>query len=169
MKRTALIVSMAAALVFIAAPVHAQRTRYGEWFVQLAGPMGEAFTNNTSDSTFGVICSAGFTNCKGYLDVNIRCEDGVTYAGLISTGSGSSALDLKCFIQRTKAESRFVFSFDSDFIVKAIQGETQVGFAFPLGKPGEFRAVRFSIEGALEAVSSLRNEMKKLPAADTNL
>lgn len=158
-----------AAIALLSVSAFAQPKKFGLWEMQTAGELGEAYTTNPSDSTLGLLCSSGFSNCKAYLDVNLGCEEGAKYPALFSGAEGAANIELSCYAWKTKTKTRFVYMLPVDYLVSALKSDKQIGFAFPLAEAGEFKAVRFGVTGAVEAVAALRKALLEVPKGDTRL
>ena len=127
----------------------ADPVKVGDWWltIQASPNIVETFTSNGSNSTFGLICG---TSCTFYLDTNTQCDEGEAVPMLVNSQSGSTYTIAKCEILSNGSITRYLSSFTDKNIVTAISAGNVIGFAIPLIN-GEFKVVRFSLNGAAAA------------------
>ncbi|MDE2342708.1 MAG: hypothetical protein KGL63_04845 [Betaproteobacteria bacterium] len=127
----------------------AEPLKVGDWWltVQASSSLVETFTSNGSNSTFGLICGA---SCTFYLDTHTQCDEGEAIPMLVNSQSGSTYTVAKCEILTRGPITRYVSAFPDKDIVTAISAGNVIGFAIPLVN-GEFKVVRFSLNGAAAA------------------
>ena len=121
-------------------------TNFRDWVVSDFGPYTAAYTTNASETVFGMLCSS---DCTFYLAADNECEDGADYPAMMNSRSGAASLELRC----VKLDGLPLLSAGTtDPYLEMVQGGGIVGFAMPLAS-GRFEVFRFSLDGALEAVT----------------
>jgi hypothetical protein len=126
------------------------------WTFKATGDSGGiAFTENGSGSTLGVVCSQS-NPCKVWLQTQNTCEVGATFPVLATSQSGAASHLLKCENVASGSEKPdYAFLFDDlNAMLNVILKDHMIGFALPLAS-GEFRVVRFSLEGSNETLALL--------------
>jgi hypothetical protein len=145
----------------------ADKWQVGSWMVDIGTTYAEAYTANDSGSTFGFFCYGG--SCGFYLDTGARCDENSKTPYLINAESGSTFVIGTCVHLRSGGTVRYVNSFQDKDIVTAISSGKLIGFAVPLAN-GDFKVVRFSLNGALGASSQAIDGMRAQPKVrDTGL
>lgn len=118
--------------------------KFGDWIVEDRGTYVGAYTNNESNTAFGVLCGK---ECVAYTTADVSCEVGHLYLALINVDSGSLSTEIKCAI----VEGAYVYTILlSGDMISAIKGGGRIGLAMPL-KDGRFEVVRYSLVGASQA------------------
>ena len=135
----------------------AEQKRIGDWAVSTYDGYNEAFTSNDSGSTFGFLCGTG--TCIAYIDVKARCEEGSKIPVLINSSSGSAYVTGKCVHIQDNGQTRYVNSIEDREIAEAMGKGQVIGFAIPMAS-GQFKVVRFSLNGAESAMSRVAKVTK---------
>lgn len=151
---------MALLFVTTSVTVHAQNSRFGEWMVNLSNPatLTEAYTANESGSTFGMVCVATNSRCFYYVSPQVQCEEGALSAALINADAGAMASQIKC----TKlGDSYYSIVEETESLTNLLAGSKNIGIAFPIDG-GKFKVVRFSLNGAQDAISAATRAMVKV-------
>lgn len=143
--------------------VYADKQIIGDWVLDVGGgtSYAEAFTGNDSGSTFGLLCTSA--DCLFYIDMNLKCTEGGKIPMLINSSSGSTYISSTCVHLRSKTEIRYVTAIKDADVVTAISKGKVIGFAVPL-ESGQFKVVRFSLDGAVTATKEAVSRSKTLPA-----
>lgn len=154
--------------ILMVAPASAEKQRVGDWILDIQTRGTEAYTENGSGSSFGLLCMGG--SCSGYVDTNTPCEVNAQLPLLINADAGSTYVVGRCVHYPQSGRIRYVVAIQGSDIVTAISSGSVIGFALAL-KSGEFKVVRFSLEGAQDATSRAAAAMKasKSQFRDTNL
>lgn len=126
----------------------ADKQKIGQWILDVGAQYSEAYTGNDSGSVFGFLCDAN--TCSSYLDVQARCEKDSHAPMLVNSESGSTYVVTKCVHFPAGEGVRYLYSFQDADIFTAISSGSIIGFAVPM-KSGEFKVVRFSLDGAANA------------------
>lgn len=148
---------MLGTLVFAGAA--ALSANYGDWQVTDAsdGSSLVAITINDSGSGFGMACTAP-DSCMWLLVMNSSCKPGDSYTLLVNSAKSADTLDIYCDKQLGDAGWRYFFK-DFDKSSKAFGDSGRIGFAVA-ENDGQFRVVRFSLNGATQALVRLDEESK---------
>ncbi len=124
-------------------------TRVGDWRVNANNGLTEAFTVNESGSKLGLLCSSGSGSCVFYLASSISCTQRAHGIVLVNVTGGAFSLTTTC----QKLDTQWLVTLNNFKLMKTtIEHERVIGFAFPLSD-GEFRAIRFSLDGSTAAIS----------------
>ena len=153
-------------LVFlVGTPIFAQSNsarQIADWSMGvISGATGMyAATFNDSGVAFGNYCYFKTQTCFWVLAINLRTEENARYPVLINSKKGAFNTVMICESAKSVGlESRCVFE-NPDVISEAVIGSGQIGFAFPLAD-GKFHVSRFSLAGGDEAVSSVRELVRR--------
>lgn len=123
---------------------NAKKQFSGDWITSFEGGIGEAYTYNSSNSIFGVMCGE---KCVFYVDFQKDCTDGEGYSSLVSSEAGATTLDMKC-IHLGKRRILSINDFDS---IQSLSIKSKsIGFAIAL-PDSKFHVSRFSLVGSKEA------------------
>lgn len=136
------------AMMCLAGSVWAEKQIIGDWVLDIQPGLSEAYTGNNSGSTFGFLC--GTESCSAYLDTKDTCDEGVNIPMLINAESGSAYVLAKCAHIPQGGSVRYIAVIEDKQIATAISSGVAIGFAIPM-QSGEFKVVRFSLDGALRA------------------
>lgn len=162
-----LIAAVAVGILCFSDGARADKQRVGDWILDIGRTYTEAFTSNNSGSTFGLFCGDG--SCSFYLDTGTKCEENSKTPMLINADSGSTYVIALCIHIPGGGKIRYVNSIQDKDVVTAIATGNIIGFAFPL-EGGEFKVVRFSLDGALNATQRAAANTKLQPKnRDTGL
>lgn len=136
------------AMMCLAGSVWAEKQPIADWVLNVQPGFSEAYTGNDSGSTFGFLCSTD--SCSAYLDTKDRCDEGANIPMLINAESGSAYVLAKCTHFPQAGSVRYISVIEDKQIATAISSGAAIGFAIPM-LGGEFKVVRFSLDGALRA------------------
>jgi hypothetical protein len=133
----------------------AQEGQFGSWAVgSIVGNEGlYAATMNDSNALLGQYCYFEGENCVWLLANDLGCENGSKYPVLINTDAGATSMELECM--KLGGKPRYAFT-DFQSIDKSISETSNLGIAFPL-QSGRFQVNRFSMNGAIKAITFMRN------------
>lgn len=119
-----------------------------------------AFTLNDSDSLLGQYCYIGDEQCFWLVATATKCETNVSTPILISHDKGANHARMICrgSLSTNEGENYYRYVID-DFklIDQAIRSTKIIGVAMPL-KSGEFRAMRFDLDGVIPAIDGMRSK-----------
>lgn len=132
---------------------------FGEWATDFSGPeFVYAFTTNDSGGVLGQYCYFSSGNCIWLISMSSGCEEGHDYPVLANSDAGASQVMVYC---SSKMEGQFVYVFrDFEAIDKLVKDGHKMGFAVPL-QEDRFTVVRFHLDGAGAALSSMRSFFKQ--------
>ncbi len=156
----------AAVLVFLMSlagpsPALAQERSFKEWVVSVKD-MKKPFaaTVNESGAVFGQYCYPESGSCLYIVATASKCEKDANYPVLLNSEAGSAYVELLC--GGSSDGQRFEYYFKNfDTINKIALQDGVLGIAFPLDG-GQFRVVRFKLDGAKEAMPVLRDAAVKI-------
>jgi hypothetical protein len=121
-----------------------------------------AATENDSAGLFGQFCYVKESTCIWVVMIETRCEENKDAAtttpilGVSSAGSFHLGMICRGSVQiRGKKYYRYVLD-SFDLVDTSVRNGGQVGFALPLDT-GQFRVVRFSVDGAVPVLDRMRN------------
>ncbi len=135
-------------MMCLAGAVWAEKQTIGDWVLDVRPGFSEAYTGNNSGSVFGFLCSTD--SCSAYLDTKDSCDEGASIPMLINAESGSAYVLAKCTHFPQAGSVRYISVIEDKQIATAISSGAAIGFAVPM-LGGEFKVVRFSLDGALSA------------------
>lgn len=145
-------------------PGIAASAEIGDWTYGLSDNHASfyAFTTNNSGSVFGEWCSAATGKCTWMVGMNASCnEESSAYPILANTDGAAAPVSIICS-GKLESTDLYRYQFSSWKDLEALLKEAgQIGFAIPL-KAGQFRVVRFSLNGLRAAVSRMENQAAAL-------
>jgi hypothetical protein len=156
-------------LVLASSPLAAAPPKSGtvkDWtFTDYADGTAGAQTTNESESSLGVYC-ASKDNCLAYLATDSGCQDGSKYTVMMNANSGANALLATCKSLATpRSKQQFALFFeDLGAVLDTMLKDHTVGFAIPLAS-GQFKVVRFSLEGSNETLAAVDSAEGAAPGA----
>lgn len=146
------------------APAVAVSAETGDWTYGVSDNRSSfyAFTTNDSGSVFGEWCSASTGKCLWMVGMNASCnEESSAYPILANTDGAAGPVSIICSGKLENTDLyRYQFSSWKD-LESLLKDAGQIGFAIPL-KAGEFRVVRFSLNGLSTAVSRMESQVAAL-------
>jgi len=149
------------AAVCLALPMWAQAQAIGDWRIGNldAGAGMYAATVNETQSVLGQFCQVEGDDfpCYWLLSIDIDCEPGESYIVLVNADHSAVPLEMLC--APLARANRYAFR-DFDTIDSIVRSSTRIGIAFPM-QSGQFQVSRFSLDGAGQAVDSMRSEVIK--------
>lgn len=160
-----------AALLVLANTATAADRVIGDWAVDSANGLYEAYTSNSSGSLLGLVCTDAV--CKFYLLAEVACEDGHDYLALINTEKGAVSRQLGCMTMTLSGKpQKVILMGDPDWFAQTIRSASTIGIAVPMAN-GDFQVFRFSLRGsaaALDAAFALRDRAaRRQPFRDSTL
>jgi hypothetical protein len=142
------------------APAIAESAETGDWIYGVSDNRATfyAFTTNDSGSVFGEWCSASTGKCLWMVGMTASCnEESSAYPILANADGGAGPVSIICGGKLENTDFyRYQFSSWKD-LEALLKDATQIGFAIPL-KAGQFRVVRFSLNGLTAAVSRMEHQ-----------
>ncbi|WP_303761181.1 hypothetical protein [Alcanivorax jadensis] len=141
--------------------------RFGAWTVIRANDGIDliATTANESGSFIGFRCFAKSQECAHVLFADIECTDGGSNPILIN--SDYSALSMNAFCSKNGANYELLLT-PYDDIHRILQKGNDVGFAIPMAS-GQFKVVRFSLNGSEKAMEYVKEKTSRLGKRDSYL
>lgn len=136
--------------------VFAEKLKIGDWVLDDRSVLKEAFTSNSSGSVFGYFCLA--ESCTFYLHSISSCEVGRKLPVLINCDAGSTYVTGACL----KLGDKFYNVIADSDLITAISSGDEIGIAIPL-RGGRFKVLRFSLNGAIDAVKKINDAWKSMP------
>ncbi|RJG13478.1 hypothetical protein D3879_09620 [Pseudomonas cavernicola] len=127
---------------------------FGDWAVIRAAEGSDlvALTRNNDGNYIGLRCFVGERKCVHVLSVDFTCEVGMSYPMLVGSSVSAITIQTSC---RNSAGSHELVLDDQSKIHEVLKQEGLVGFAMPMDS-GLFKVVRFSLNGAYEAMGYVK-------------
>jgi len=133
---------------------------YGNWLVSNEpGESSYAATVNDSGAVLGQFCFSATGKCAWLLYMDAGCADGDDYPVLANSDTASASLKMYCGGQLKSGLYRYVFE-NSDMVDSLMKKGSLVGFAVAK-RAGQFKVVRFSLNGAEPAIARMRSMAEK--------
>ena len=160
------------------APAAPSEVRHGDWVVGNGVVDGVAAqyvgVSNDSRSLFVIWCPVG-EECSMRIVLDTSCDVNHEYTMLMSSSIGAAAVKIRCQGQIPSGEYRYeVLEPGATEVAVAVAGGAKdkgvVGFAIALDG-GQFRALRFSLDGAdlaLQKLLQLREGNATVPNPSKN-
>jgi hypothetical protein len=144
----------------LAGQAHADKS---DWLVVAANDKsGDYIAATVADNDKDFLayrCFKELQLCSIALRSTIKCEDKAKYPMLVNSDSGSFAIEGTCTLNKGNYEHILTpYIQIRDVLVK---GEGIFGIAIPMAS-GEFKAIRFKLRGASEAMLEVTAKTKKL-------
>lgn len=147
---------VAGLLCMLAFACAAKAQGVGQWIYKNSEPDYYAGTLNDSGNGFGQHCSPGEGSCVYFIGLSTRCEDGEDYPALLSSDFGAYSVNLTCQGRTPDGKMhRYVISPFKD-VDSAVRNSKRIGIALAL-EGDQFRVVRFSLDGAVAAITIIRS------------
>lgn len=142
-------------LAFACVPTVMAQPQFQSWFYgTIPGDEGVyAATVNDSNGVIGQYCYKDGGNCIWLLKTDIECTESHKYPVLVNTEAGAANMQLLCI--KTGGQPRYAFT-DFESINNLITSSSNIGIAFPM-ENGRFQVSRFSLAGAVKAISYMRD------------
>jgi hypothetical protein len=122
-----------------------------------------AFTTNDSGAVLGEWCGASTGKCSWMIGLTTMCEQNSSYPILANSDTGAASVMITCGGKVSDTNlSRYQFTSYKD-VESLLQGSKRIGFAIPM-QLDQFRVVRFSLDGAVQAVENMERQVVKNPA-----
>jgi hypothetical protein len=133
----------------------AEEIKYQDWAVQLGDDTVEAYTVNSSQSSFGFFCKG--ETCLYYLNLNLECPANSKTPVLLSGEGAGSAFLTTCM----KLGGRnFQILDEPELVKRTVYGGKKIGFSVAL-QGGEFILAQFTLNGAQVAIERAVAEAKQ--------
>ena len=141
--------------------------RFGSWAVIRASDGVDliAITVNEAGSSVGFRCFATSQECIHVLSANIICKDGDTQPVLINSDHSALSMNAVCSINGNNHE---LLLTNYDVIHEILKKGSHVGFAMPM-ESGQFKVVRFSLDGSGTAMDFVEEATSRLKRGDSYL
>lgn len=157
--------TLASALLFFtaASPAPTRDIPSGDWHWNIDDAEAVyAATTNAADNLLAQFCYPESGSCIYAVTFGLRCTKGNQYPALVNTDAGSMSIELTC--GDDTGEEHLMFASDFDQMDKLVRSGQRIGIVIPL-EGDEFKAVRFSLDGAERALNLMRKAAEKLQAA----
>jgi len=148
----------------ICATSTAQTKSFGDWTVMISDDKNDliAATTVDSDKWFGYRCFGKLGKCAHSLNLAIVCEDRKVYPVLVNSNYSAAAIDCTC--SKNGDSYELIPNYDAihDLVIKS---SGYIGFAVPM-QSGQFKVVRFSLDGVKEAMALAERAIKNVDSAE---
>jgi hypothetical protein len=139
----------------------------GDWAYQ-AQRSFYAATVNDSGNVFGQWCDVSEGTCMYLVAFPVACREDANYPVLANADSGVEQVMVACkgALDSRNAEGRQLYRYAfSDFarIDALVRNSRRIGIAMPM-EADQFRVFRFSLSGALPALTSMRGAAERAAA-----
>ena len=138
----------------------------GDWAWSVDDPeMYYAGTENAAGQTLIQLCDPADGTCLYAVGFDTRCDKGDSYPALVNSDAGTAGIELLCGDEMDDG-GHLMLVKDFDQVDSIIREATRIGFALPM-KGDEFKAVRFSLKGSVNAIEAMRKVAERgAPAAN---
>jgi hypothetical protein len=127
----------------------------GDWTWNVDDP--ETFyaaTGNSAGQMLMQLCDVNEGSCLYAVGFDTTCNEGATHPALVNTDETAASITLHCG-KKLKDGTNLMFIENFDQIDGIIRDARRIGFALPM-QGDEFKAVRFSLKGAVPALDAMR-------------
>jgi len=132
----------------------------GDWTWSIDDPeMFYAGTGNSAGQMLMQLCDISEGSCMYAVGLETTCSEGAAHPALVNTDETAASITLHCG-KKLKDGSNLMFIEDFDQIDGIIRDARRIGFALPM-EGDEFKAVRFSLKGAVQALDAMRKVAAK--------
>lgn len=153
---------LVAVLLGVLSAAHAGDIKSGDWSWDVDDPEAlNALTSNSAANLLAQFCYPEKGNCLYAVAFGMTCEEGEKYPALVNTDKGSRSIELVCGPKFSDENLMLISEFD--VIDKLVRQGKRIGFVMPM-QGDEFKAVRFSLQGATQALDLMRRSAEKLHA-----
>jgi hypothetical protein len=118
-----------------------------------------AGTENSAGQGLMQICYPAKGSCLYAIGFDTTCDEGDSYLALVNSDAGTAILNLKC-ASKLDSGGNLMLAEDFDQLDVLIRSAKRIGFALPM-QGDEFKAVRFSLKGALPALDAMHKYAAK--------
>ncbi len=140
------------------------REQHDDWSSQFLDDMGEASTNESGTSVFGMLCATD--SCRYYFANGIDCQAGMNYPLMLSMAAGALSVDAICEPMATANGDVMLYWFnESATLNEAFAASPEIGIAFPMSG-GEFKLSKFSMKGYEAAIERMVNGLRERRGAN---
>jgi hypothetical protein len=149
-----------AVVSYSSSAVSANVATFGDWGVLRSSDGKDliAGTVNQAGNFIGFRCFSATKECVHALGADIICDNGDKYPILINSSTASLSMEAICS-KNDKTHELLLTKYD-DIHEILIKGGS-VGFAIPM-ENGNFKAVRFSLDGSQKAIKLVEDATSKL-------
>lgn len=120
-----------------------------------------AATTNSAGQLLGQYCYPKLGKCMYLVGFSITCEEDSNYPALVNTDKGAQSIQLICGGKLDDVDQNVLMASNFDELDKIIRGASRIGFVIPM-QSDDFKAVRFSLRGAEDALDRMRAAALKL-------
>jgi hypothetical protein len=133
---------------------------YGSWFVALSSDKKDfvAYTFQDDDKILGYRCFTSQASCAHIIVTANTRTSGNNYPILINSSSGSYMVS--CASSNNHGRFELLPTDFDGFHKTLVDSKGYVGFAIPL-ESGQFKVIRFSLDGAKEAMSATEAAVRR--------
>jgi hypothetical protein len=132
----------------------------GDWAWNVDDPETYyAATGNSAGQMLMQLCDINEGSCLYAVGFDTTCNEGATHPALVNTEETAASITLHCG-KKLKDGTNLMFIEDFDQIDGIIRNATRIGFALPM-QGDEFKAVRFSLKGAVPALDAMHKYAAK--------
>jgi len=137
--------------------------RAREWIWNVDDPdLPYAATANSAGNLLAQFCVPSDGNCFYAVSLGIDCDEGDEYTALANTKGGATTVDLVCGTEHDEETGAHAFVFqDFGEIDDLVRTYDRIAFAVAM-RDGEFKAVRFSLDGSNQALDLMRKAAERL-------
>ena len=141
--------------------------RSGDWVWSVDDPEAYyAATENSAGQMLAQFCDTKEGSCIYVVGFDTNCDEGDAYPVLVNSDAGTASLDFLCGGDLEDG-GHLMIAKDFDQLDDLIRKATRIGFALPM-QGDEFKAVRFSLRGSVNAIESMRKVAALGPPTDKN-
>ena len=129
--------------------------RSGDWVWNVDDPESyHAATQNAAGQVLMQMCDPADGTCFYVVGFDTTCDEGDSYPALLNSDAGTASIELLCS-GKVDSGSNVMLVKDFEQVDNIIREATRIGFALPM-KGDEFKAVRFSLKGSVNAIEAMR-------------
>lgn len=144
----------------ISIPAHSDEyLSSGDWKYSLNDPEGAILEATTTASGGEVmlsqVCVLESKDCIYMVNFDVTCEEDSKLPALVNTDKGALTVTLLCTDTKATDGTNYMIIQPFDEFDGALRGAKRLGFVVPM-EEDEFRAVRFSMRGAVGAIDRMR-------------
>ena len=127
----------------------------GDWVWNVDDPESyHAGTQNAAGQVLMQMCDPADGTCFYAVGFDTSCDEGDSYPALVNSDAGTAGIELLCGGE-VDGGSNVMLVKDFEQVDNIIREATRIGFALPM-KGDEFKAVRFSLKGSVNAIEAMR-------------
>lgn len=147
-------------LIFSATSCFAAETvKFKDWEVGAGDGFVYAGTMNKNNNLLGQFCYGEDEGCYYIVTFDAACNPGDTYPVLINSNLGASSKQVVCDTELSE-QGLYKYYIAYEEIDDLVQTAKSIGFAIPM-QSDQFKAVRFSLDGASDAIDFMHNVVEQ--------